>query len=85
MRVVGFVLKKLFTYFEMLIVPPALHSVDRCIFLHFTTFDSQAYCFGFSPPPPHTHKHFFFRFRFLVKIHLLESSIIMIIIVKNIK
>ena len=29
-RVVGFVLKKLLTYFEMLIVPHALQCVDGC-------------------------------------------------------
>ena len=29
-RVVGFVLKKLLTYFEMLIVPHALHCIDGC-------------------------------------------------------
>ena len=32
MKVVGFVLKKLLTFFEMLIVPHALHCVDSCIF-----------------------------------------------------
>ena len=37
-RVVGFVLKKLLTYFEMLIVPHALQCVDGC-FLYFTAFD----------------------------------------------
>ena len=31
-RVVGFVLKKLLTYFEMLIVLHALHCVDGCFF-----------------------------------------------------
>ena len=53
-RLVGFVLKKLFclTYFEMLIVPHALHCSDVVFFLHFTSFDSLAYCFGFSAPPP---------------------------------
>ena len=30
-RVVGFVLRKLLIYFEMLIVPHALHCVDSCI------------------------------------------------------
>ena len=72
-RVVGFVLKKLLTYFEMLIVPHALH------WLCFTSFDNQDYwfyCFGFtSPPPTPTHTHnFVFRFRFFVKINLQESS-----------
>ena len=37
-RVVGYVLKKLLTYFEMLIVPHALQCVDDC-FLYFTAFD----------------------------------------------
>ena len=52
-KVVGFVLKKILTYFEMLIVPHALHCVDSCIFV-FTSFDTVC-CFGFSaarPPPP---------------------------------
>ena len=35
MRVVGFVLKKLLTYFEMLIVPHALQSVDGCFFVFY--------------------------------------------------
>ena len=43
-RVAGFALKKFLTYFEMPVVPHAL-------FLHFTSFDSLAYCFGFSTPP----------------------------------
>ena len=34
-RVVGFVLKKLFTYFEMLIVPHALQCVDGCFFVFY--------------------------------------------------
>ena len=32
-KVVGFVLKKLLTFFKMLIVPHALHCVDSCIFV----------------------------------------------------
>ena len=32
-RVVGFVLKKLLTYFEMLIAPHALQCVDGCFFV----------------------------------------------------
>ena len=32
-RVEGFVLKKLLTYFEMLIVPHALQCVDGCFFV----------------------------------------------------
>ena len=52
-RVVRFVLKKLLTFFEMLIVPHALHCIDGCFLPHFS-FDSLAYCFGLSttPPPP---------------------------------
>ena len=38
-RVVGFVLKKLLTNFEMLIVPHALQCIDGCFFLYFTAFD----------------------------------------------
>ena len=34
-RVVGFVLQKLFTYFEMLIVPHALQCVDGCFFVFY--------------------------------------------------
>ena len=34
-RVVGFVLKKLLTFFEMLIVPHALHCIDGCFFLFY--------------------------------------------------
>ena len=34
-RVVGFVLKKLLTYFEMLIVPHSLQCVDGCFFVFY--------------------------------------------------
>ena len=34
-RVVGFVLKKLYTYFEILIVPHALQCVDGCFFVFY--------------------------------------------------
>ena len=34
-RVVGFALKKLLTYFEMLIVPHALQCVDGCFFVFY--------------------------------------------------
>ena len=34
-RVVGFVLKKLLAYFEMLIVPHALQSLDSCFFVFY--------------------------------------------------
>ena len=72
-RVVGFVLKKILTYFEMLIVPHALHCVDSCIFV-FTSFDTVC-CFGFSARPPSPFPQIFFiRFSFFVKFHLLESS-----------
>ena len=50
MKVVGFVLKKLLTYFEMLIVPHALHYVDSCIFV-FTSFDSVWHTVLVSVPP----------------------------------
>ena len=69
-------LKKILTYFGMLIVPHALHCVDGCIFV-FTSFDTVCY-FGFiqcpapPPPPPPQKKKFFFyyfiRFSFFVKI-----------------
>ena len=36
MRVEGIVLKKLLTYFEMLIVPQSLYYVDSCILPHLT-------------------------------------------------
>ena len=75
-RVVGFVLKKLLTHVEMLIVPHALHCVDSCIFVFYLIGHSLAYCFGFQchPPPPLFPQVFFIRFSFSVKIHLLESS-----------
>ena len=50
-------LKNILTYFEMLIVPHALHCVDRCIFV-FTSFDTVC-CFGFSAPTPPSPKFFF--------------------------
>ena len=46
-RVVGFVLKKLLTYFEMLIVPHALQCVDGCFFLYFTEFDVLLLAYGY--------------------------------------
>ena len=68
-RVVRFVLKKLLAYFEMLIVPHALHCVDSCIFVFYLIWHSLAYCFGFSapPPPPHTNNNKIVRIRFFVK------------------
>ena len=75
MKVVGFVLKKILTYFEMLIVPHALHCVDSCIFV-FTSFDTVWHTVLVSVPGPPTPfpQFFFIRFSFFVKIHLLESS-----------
>ena len=74
MKVVGFVLKKILTYFEMLIVPHALHCVDSCIFV-FTSFDTVWHTVFVSVPPPTPFRNFFFiRCSFFVKIHLLESS-----------
>ena len=58
-RVVGFVRKKLLTYFEMLIVPHALHCVDCCIFV-FTSFDTVWHTVLVSVPPPPPKKKFFF-------------------------
>ena len=37
-KVVGSVLKKLWTYFEMLIVPHALQCVDGCFFVFYRTW-----------------------------------------------
>ena len=76
-KVVGFVLKKILTYFELLIVPHALHCVDSCIFV-FTSFDTVWHTVLVSTPPPPSPPptlHFFFiRFSFFVKIHLLERA-----------
>ena len=69
-------LKKILTYFEMLIVPHALHCVDSCIFV-FTSFDTVWHTVLVSVPPlpsPPSPKIFFIRFSFFFKIHLLESS-----------
>ena len=46
-RGVGFVLKKLFTHFEMLIVSHALHCVNGH-YLYSVSFDSLVNCFGLS-------------------------------------
>ena len=72
-KVVVFVLKKVLTYFEMLIVPHALYCVDICIFV-FTSFDTVWHTVLVSVPPPPLSQNFFIRFSFFVKIHLLESS-----------
>ena len=41
-RVVGFVHKKLLTYFEMLIVPHALQCVDGCFFVFYRIWHSTS-------------------------------------------
>ena len=61
-RVVGFVLKKLLTYFETLIVPHALQCVDGCFFC---ILPHLTFCFWQTAS----------RFKFFGKIHSLESSI----------
>ena len=61
-RVLGFVRKKLLTYFEMLIVPHALQCVDGCFFC---ILPHLTFCFW----------HTEFRFKFFGKILLLERSI----------
>ena len=61
-RVVGFVLKNLLTYFEMLIVPHALQCVYGCFFVF---LPHLTFCLW----------HTEFRFKFFGKIHSLESSI----------
>ena len=67
-------LKKILTYFQMLIVPHALHCVDSCIFV-FTSLDTVWHTVLVSVPlPTPSPKFFFIRFSFFVKIHLLESS-----------
>ena len=60
-RVVGFVLKKLLTYFEMSIVPHALQCVDGCFFVFYLIWH-------FASGKLHW-------FKFFGKIHSLESSI----------
>ena len=64
-------LKKILTYFEMLIVPHALHCVDSCIFV-FTSFDTVWHTVLVSVPALHPlPQNVFIRFSFFVKIHLL--------------
>ena len=60
-RVVRFVLKKLLTYFEILIVPHALQCVDGCFFC---ILPHLTFCFW----------HTEFRFKFFGKIHSLEAQ-----------
>ena len=50
-KVVVFVLKKILTYFEMLIGPHALHCVDSCIFV-FTSLDTVWHTVLVSVPRP---------------------------------
>ena len=50
-KAVGFVLKKILTYFEILIVPHALHCVDSCIFVC-TSFDTVWHTVLVTVPPP---------------------------------
>ena len=57
-RVVGFVLKKLLTFFENLIVPHALHGINGCFFVFYLIWYSGI-LFWFHdnpPPPPHLEK-----------------------------
>ena len=61
-RVVGFVLKKILTFFEMLIVPHALQCVDGCFFVFYPHLTCCLW-------------HTEFRFKFFGKIHILESCI----------
>ena len=61
-KVVGFVLKKILTYFEMLTVPHALHCVDSCIFV-FTSVDTVWHTVLVSVPlpPPLLPQNFFYQ------------------------
>ena len=54
-------LKKILTYFKMLIVPHALHCVDSCIFvfISFTSFDTVWHTVLVSVPPPLPQKFFY--------------------------
>ena len=75
--VVLFVLKKLLTYSEMVIVPCPLHCVGSCIFFVFTSFDTVWHTVLVSVPPTPSSpfpKFLFIRFSVFVKIHLQESS-----------
>ena len=51
-RVVGFVLKKLLTYFEMMLVPHALHCVDICINFYILPQLTQSGILFWCPCPP---------------------------------
>ena len=59
-------LKKILTYFEMLIVPHALHCVDSCIFV-FTSFDTVWHTVLVSVPgtPPPPFPNFFYQIELL--------------------
>ena len=71
-KVVGFVLKKILTYFEMLIVPHALHCVD-CCFLYLPHLTQSGILFWFQCPPPPPSPNFFTDVASLLKC-LPESS-----------
>ena len=58
MKVVGFVLKKILTYFEMLIVPHALHFVVAFLYLPHLTQSGILFWFQCPPPPPPSLKLF---------------------------
>ena len=52
-RVVGFVLKKLLTFFENLIVPHALHCINGCFFVFFPHLTLRHTVLVSWQPPPH--------------------------------
>ena len=51
-----FVLKKLWTFFEMLIVPHALHCIDGCFVVSYLIWQSGILFWFSTPPPPHRKK-----------------------------
>ena len=76
-RIVGFVHKKLFMYFDMLILPHAPHCVDGCCFVFYSFWQSGILFWSQCTPPPNPATPpggHFFRFGFFVKIHLLENT-----------
>ena len=76
-RVVGFVLKTLFTYFVDCITCCTLCRWLQICLSPLLTVWLTVLVSMFSPPPPpllQTHIFFLFRFGFFVKIYLLESS-----------
>ena len=58
-RVVGFVLKKLLTFFENLIVPHALHCINGCFFVVYLIWHSGILFWFQDIPPPHLEKNNF--------------------------